>query len=346
MQKYLMRTGGLLVLVGVASCVDATPIAPTMVPTSASLSASTTNAAETSEVSALLGSMNLQLATAGAKVRVAKAELVMDAMGWNGATSTIIFASDRARGIGSEWVPGDARRDGRVGVTYAFGSDNPGLPRTRNADGTNVRSVPLAQLDAQIEEAMAAWRNQSCSAPIDRVAIPAGTDPDILDELFRGQAPKANYAQPADIVQSSWQPRQFFWNVAGGDTLSGNSIIGVTFTFVFVDDNGNPTDIDGNKKDDIGLAELFYNTRFFWGNDGAANTVDFYSIITHETGHALGLGHFGKLFVTKHAAADGIQIADIKYAPYAIMNAAYVTGRNEIAGTDHSSFCQIWAQAK
>ncbi len=68
--------------------------------------------------------------------------------------------------------------------------------------------------------------------------------------------------------------------------------------------------------------------------------------MTHETGHALGLGHFGKVFVTKHAAADGIQIADIKYAPYAIMNAIYVTGRNEIAGTDHSSFCQIWSSAK
>jgi hypothetical protein len=69
--------------------------------------------------------------------------------------------------------------------------------------------------------------------------------------------------------------------------------------------------------------------------------------MTHETGHSLGLGHFGKLFVTKHDAADGrITISDIKYAPYAIMNAAYVDGRNEIAGTDHSSFCQIWSSAK
>ena len=37
------------------------------------------------------------------------------------------------------------------------------------------------------------------------------------------------------------------------------------------------------------------------------------------------------------------QIADIKYAPKALMNAVYVTGREEIAGTDVSSFCAVWA---
>jgi hypothetical protein len=49
------------------------------------------------------------------------------------------------------------------------------------------------------------------------------------------------------------------------------------------------------------------------------------------------------VFVTKKAAADGIQIADVKYAPKALMNAVYITGRDEIRGTDNGSFCQIWA---
>jgi hypothetical protein len=43
------------------------------------------------------------------------------------------------------------------------------------------------------------------------------------------------------------------------------------------------------------------------------------------------------------AAADGISISDIKYAPKALMNAVYVTGRTDILGTDNSQFCQIWA---
>jgi len=49
------------------------------------------------------------------------------------------------------------------------------------------------------------------------------------------------------------------------------------------------------------------------------------------------------VFVTKKDAADGISISDVKYAPYAIMNAVYVTGRNEIAGNDNGQFCAIWA---
>ena len=32
----------------------------------------------------------------------------------------------------AEWVKGDPRRGGRTGLTYAFGSDHPGQPVTRN----------------------------------------------------------------------------------------------------------------------------------------------------------------------------------------------------------------------
>ena len=342
MKKKLMSAGSLLALLGVASCTDVMPVTPTMSTTTANRAIASTGSEEASEVSPVLADMNRQLAASGANVRIAKAELIMDGATWNGATSTLIFASDRYRGITSEWVPGDPRRDGRVGVNYAVGSSHWGPAVT--ADNGSQQLVPDAQLDAQIEEAMSAWRGQSCSAPITRTAIAEGTDPDILDNVFRGTAPGPHYVQAADIVQGGWQPGSFFRTIAGG--TAGNNIIGVTFTFVFTDANDVATDIDHNGKGDIGLAEIFYNSRFVWSARALPGSVDFYSILTHETGHALGLGHFGKLFVTKHAAADGIQLADIKYAPYAIMNAAYVAGRNEIAGTDHSSFCQLWAYAK
>lgn len=285
--------------------------------------------------------MNSQLARAGAKVRVAKAELLMGSE-WDGVSSTIIFANDRVRGIGIEWVKGDPRRAGRVGVTYALGSGHPLQPTTRNPDGTGVRLVLPAETDARIEEAVSAWRGLTCSdKPIARVAVRAGTDPDLLDDFFRGlPTPSANYEQPADIVEAGWQPSSFFRAFAGP---AGNNILGVTFTFVFVDNTGDPTDIDRNGKLDTGLAEIYFNDRFFWGSSGALNVVDFFSIITHETGHSLGLAHFGKIFVTKHDAADGIQINDVKFAPLAMMNAVYITGRNEIQGTDNSSYCQIWA---
>lgn len=295
-------------------------------------------------VSPYLGEINAQLAAAGAHLAVQKAELLVDANTWDGVSSTVLIADNRARGIGARWVAGDPRRAGRVGVTYAFGSSHPALPLTRNPDGSNLRQVPLAQLDAQIEESLAAWRAQSCStAPITRVSIPTGTDPDYLDDVVRVGAPSAKYSQPSDIVESGWEPLAFFTRIGGP---SGVNIIGVTFTFIFTDDHDVPTDIDGDGNQDTALAEIYYNTGFAWGTNQARNVVDFYSIITHETGHALGLNHFGKVFVTKKDAADGISVADVRYAPKAMMNAVYVTGRSEIAGTDNSSFCQLWASMK
>jgi hypothetical protein len=355
----LFRLGALAALVGAAACADApvapnapatsTPFGPSLASASAATLAAnpfTTDAfaGENVMVSPTLSALDDALAASGSKLRVSQAELLMDGNTYDAASATVLIANNRSRGIGSEWVAGDPRRDGRVGVTWAFGSNHPSLPYTRNPDGTNLHQVALADLEPQIEEGIAAWRGEVCSvAPVTKVAIAPNTDPDQLDEYFRGLATSRNYVQAADIVEAGWQPSAFFTNIAGA---SGNSIIGITFTFHYIDDAGNPTDIDHNGKFDTALAEIFYNTRFAWGNSQALNVVDFYSIITHETGHAMGLAHFGKVFVTKKDAADGTQIADIKYAPKAMMNAVYVTGRSELAGTDNSSFCQIWANKK
>ena len=359
MQKpTLVRLGALAALVSVAACADA-PVAPNAATPALLASAagpqlavagattlvSDPSADESVAVSPFLADLDAQLEAAGSNLRVTKAELLVDGNTWDGS-STVIIADNRSRGLSSEWVAGDPRRDGRVGVTWAFGSSHPGLPVTRNPDGSNLHFVPLADLDTQLQEGLAAWRNVSCSsAPVTRVAIPMGTDPDYLDDVVLTGHPSAKYAQPADIVEAGWMPASFFRTIAGG--TSGNSIIGVTFTFHFVDGvTHQATDIDRNGKGDESRAEIFYNTRFAWGNSQAPNVVDFYSIITHETGHAMGLAHFGKVFVTQKDAADGISVADIKYAPKAMMNAVYVTGRNELAGTDNSSFCQIWANKK
>ena len=375
----LLRTGSLLVLGAAAACGDTTLVTPTpnLAPSFSSSAAASNGSAEGVSVSAVLAAMNDQLTAMGSTARVLKAELIMDGKSWNGATSTIVLANDRLRGIGAEWVKGDPRRGGRAGVSYAVASHLLSpirlRPFTRDPNGGNVRQVPvndldgqINDLDAQIEEAMTAWRNRACSsAPIARVQN-AGTNPDVVDDLLFGVAIGGPWARPADIVQSGWMHPLFFRllvpkpkDAKPGDPEPGDFILGVTLTLGFVDDNGTPdnpdddrfTDIDRNGKADIWFSEIYYNARFFWGNTAALNVVDFYSVVAHETGHALGLGHFGKLFVTKKDAADDdngdgkadITVAEVKYAPYALMNAAYITGRNEIAGTDNSSFCQIWA---
>jgi hypothetical protein len=291
-------------------------------------------------VSSLLGQMNASLAASGSRMRVAKAELIVDPKTWDG-TSTIIFANDRGRGIGTEWVEGDPRREGRTGVSYAF--DLAGRqPVVRNAAG-GFRLATFAEVEVELERGMSAWRDETCSdAAISRVAVPTAIDPDLLDDLFNGapEVPGRTYAQVSDIVQAGWQPSSFFRAFAGP---AGDNILGVAFTFVFVDDAGEITDIDRDGNEDTGLVEIYYTTRYLWTSVPDPTAIDFNAIITHETGHGMGLAHFGKLFVTRKDASDGIQLADVKYAPRALMNAAYVDGTGTIFGTDRSSFCQIWA---
>jgi hypothetical protein len=346
--RSLLRPGSLLVVLAIAACADAPTVAPVRAPTGAALAASGAGAEDRVTVSPRIAEINAELAAVNAKVRLAKIELLRGPT-WNGVSSTLIVANDRARGIGMEWVKGDPNRDGRTGVSYQIVS-NGVMPNIINANRTTIRAATPGELELQIEEAMSAWRSQTCSDnPITRAAVPAGTDPNFLDNLFLGLPLGANYAQTADIVQGGWMPAQFFRNIAtffGEPPASGDAILGITFTFTYVDENNNPTDLDRNRKDDLALAEIYYNSRHVWDNSGLVDlrVVDFFSVIAHETGHALGLNHLGKIFITGPDVADGsISLSEVKYAPYALMNASYIAGRNDIEGLDRSQFCQIWA---
>src|SRR5918999_3759588 len=104
----LLRTGSLLVLGAAAACGDTTLVTPTpnLAPSFSSSAAASNGSAEGVSVSAVLAAMNDQLTAMGSTARVLKAELIMDGKSWNGATSTIVLANDRLRGIGAEWVKG------------------------------------------------------------------------------------------------------------------------------------------------------------------------------------------------------------------------------------------------
>ena len=139
----------------------------------------------------------------------------------------------------------------------------------------------------------------------------------------------------ADITHAGFLPAPFFDELVPD---GADFILGVTLSFIFINDDGTPTDVDGNGRADVAATEIYYNRSFPWGTGGNPNNVDIQSVSIHEVGHALGLAHFGKVAVRTNDT--------LLFAPKAIMNAVYVGEDRTIRGSDMSSFCQLWANTQ
>jgi hypothetical protein len=79
------------------------------------------------------------------------------------------------------------------------------------------------------------------------------------------------------------------------------------------------------------LRRSWYNDAFHWNTTGIGPKVDIETVALHENGHALGLGHFGTLFLTDNGK--------LHVAPYAVMNAIILGTLRRPLGTDNASFC-------
>jgi len=101
-------------------------------------------------------------------------------------------------------------------------------------------------------------------------------------------------------------------------------ILGVTFTLIWIDGAGVPTDLDNNKKNDVAFREIYYNDNFTWAIDG---NIDVETVALHEAGHGLSQAHFGDIFITD---SNG----KLHFSPRAVMNATYSGVQQEIAETD------------
>ena len=223
---------------------------------------------------------------------------------------------------GIRWVANDPRRfaDGEK-ITYLVDK----------SDGATASGLTSAQTEAAIDSALGTWQ---ASPPMKKVTIvkraDGGDDPDIFDSFFGF----GGFGNPflADIVEAGWLPRAFFEAVGGPG--GGRGILAFSVSFIFTDDDGNPTDINGDNYLDTALNEVYYNDTFGNAATDRANNpwrinlplpaIDVETVALHENGHSLGLGHFGP-------------------PPAAVMNPVYAGIRHAPLPTDAAGMSALWS---
>lgn len=240
--------------------------------------------------------------------------------GESGEMGNQVFFNDRGnKQLAGDFVPALAL-DGTTDVTYYVDDNRP------------TADLPVNVSTAAIDRAMATWDGLQCS-DLGMTKIPFdGRDTgfiaeilgDILSMDFGG-----SFDYVADVVHNGWTPAAFFDFLAPGGS---SFILGVTFTIVFTDENGNLVDTDNNGKYDVAWREIYYNDAFEW-NDGS--TFDVETIALHEAGHGLSQAHFGKAHRT-------LSNGKVHFSPRAVMNAAYSGVQTSIGKTDNGGHCSNW----
>ncbi|HKZ79220.1 MAG TPA: matrixin family metalloprotease [Pyrinomonadaceae bacterium] len=219
------------------------------------------------------------------------------------------------------WVASDPRRlAAGDAITYLVDQ----------SDGATASGLKNKETEAALDRALTTWTTDMC---LKKVTImkraDSGADPDIFDFFFGF----GGFGDPflADIVEAGWLPRAFFEAVAGPG--GGRGILAFSVSFIFVDDNGIPTDINGDNYLDTALNEVYYNDNFGkrggdragnpWGINIAFPGIDVETVGLHENGHSLALGHFGP-------------------PPTAVMNPFYGGIRQSPLAIDQAGMCAVW----
>ncbi|MFW9778550.1 MAG: matrixin family metalloprotease [Candidatus Heimdallarchaeota archaeon] len=226
-------------------------------------------------------------------------------MGYNIAVEEIQFftigggrPSNRIHQQPFRWVANDQGR-------LAQGNDITYL--VDQSDGATSSHLTSAQTEAAIDRSMTTWNDLLAMRKVDLVKRPdSGFDPDIFDSFFGF----GGFGFPffADIVHAGWLPAAYFEAVGGPGGARG--ILAFSVTFIWTDDvTGLPTDINGDNYLDTALNEVYFNDNFGapfdpanptwdrsgnpWGIDVPLPGIDVETVSLHESGHSLGLGHYG-----------------------------------------------------
>lgn len=262
--------------------------------------------------------INQKLAGQELNIRLAYAETVTHARGAETIEGQTIYANDRMKRLTAQWVPGDERReaDGNnlTYLTYGFFAT------------ANYGTANELDGETEIDFSMDTWNNVQKNSNLNIVKREdTGANPSYF---FDGNP------YLADITEFGFLPGFVFDAVLGPG--ASNSILGVTFTFIFIDEAGIPTDVNNDGYADVAFKEIWYNDAFLWTDSvNPAYGINIETVALHENGHALGLGHFGKVSVTENNNK-------LHVSPRAVMNAFILGTQLDLLGTDKASYKSIY----
>lgn len=266
--------------------------------------------------------INAKLAQDGLAIKLSYAETVSGIGGPTSQGGQTIFANDRTKRLTAQWVPNDPRRPNSTNNLSYIVWD----PFAEANFGTALQVDGTPAIDASFET----WNDLKANSKVTVQKLPStNANPSAI----LGGNPFL-----ADISQVGFLPGFIFDSVLGPG--ASQSVLGVAFTFVWLDPTGEPTDVNNDGYDDIAIKEVWYNDAFGWTDTGDSSTglIDIETVALHENGHALGFGHFGKISVTGNKP----QNQKLHVSPRAVMNAIILGTQRDLLGTDKASYNSIY----
>ncbi len=288
-----------------------------------------TSGAQVLDPAAVIVSTNAALAAEDAPYRLSMIETITDNP--DEAGITVLWKNVGNKQLAHDFVPGDPRRSVAGG---GWSSDPNTITFAIDPfDGVTFNGVGASVTTAEILDAMGTWDGVTCSDPgLDRVSAPI----DLGVIAFLNGLGGSPFVV-ADLQYGGWQEVEY-----------AGATIAATHTFIWIDDAGNPTDIDGNGAIDVAWREIYFDAVCqacvpvdFWNweiDDGVnepGREIDIESITLHEAGHGLSQAHFGIGFVDD----DGT----LHETSNAVMAAAYAGPRIDLQGADEGGHCSNWA---
>lgn len=266
-------------------------------------------------ISEQLDIINVRLASKNEIIRIASAEYITLA-GREESGHKVLSKIVGNKQLEAGFVPGDNRRAWSTDtkrITYAIDQTD-GVP-----SGGMMSATEAGQA---IDRAFQTWEDVK-STDLGITKMNAG-NVDLGFVAFMNPSGSAGSQWiAADIQMAGW-----------GDIDFEGNILAVTFTFIFTDNDGTPSDLDNNRKMDVAFREIYFDPSWQWA-DGGMHGIDLQSIALHEIGHGLSQGHFGTTFLDKEG--------NLHVTPRAVMNPFYTGTFRNLQKTDIGGHSSIWA---